>query len=90
MDSRMFNFTLKLTSRRISEERAWRVLHHLTKAIAFLHEKERTYMDIKPSNLAIVNNVVKLIDITELPTSEHGHFAFTLTYLPPGLLKIRK
>ena len=75
-----------LASRELSIEEAVKVLEETAKGIDYLHKANIYHQDIKPSNLLLTNQGVKIIDFNVSVTSsdESAITAGTRRYLPPS------
>ena len=75
-----------LASQDLSLEESVKVLEQTAKGIDYLHKANIYHQDIKPSNLLLTNQGVKIIDFNVSVTSsdESVITAGTRRYLPPG------
>ncbi|MGB3788404.1 MAG: serine/threonine-protein kinase, partial [Phormidesmis sp.] len=75
-----------LASRDLSLEEAVQVLEQTAQGIAYLHQANIYHQDIKPSNLLMTEQGIKIIDFNVSVTSsdESAITAGTRRYLPPG------
>ncbi|MEL7227065.1 MAG: serine/threonine-protein kinase, partial [Cyanobacteria bacterium J06576_12] len=75
-----------LASRKLSLEESIEVVVQTTEGIAYLHESNIYHQDIKPSNLLLTDQGIKIIDFNVSVTSsdESTITAGTRRYLPPG------
>jgi serine/threonine protein kinase len=62
------------------------IMRGVASAVSYLHERDCVHMDIKPSNLILVNNQIKLIDLVsvahERALEQDVHY--TRKFVPPG------
>lgn len=75
-----------LESKDLSLEQGVQIFRQTAEGLAYLHEHEIYHQDIKPSNLLLTEQGVKIIDFNVSVTSsdESAITAGTRRYLPPG------